>query len=89
MTLYFFNSIKYSMRKYVFLNFFIQVFIVLMSVYLFFELNFVKFLFSFIISMLIFIPSIIEKITKTNLRDLFHVKFTIICLLLFIFLIVF
>lgn len=77
------------MRIYVFLNFIIQVIMLFLSIYLFFDSNIIKFLISFIIIMLIFLPTLIENIRKVKFKSLFHIRFTIICILLFIFLIVF
>lgn len=77
------------MRKYIFLNFIIQIIMLFLSIYLFFDLNIIKFLISFMIIILVFAPTLIENIRKIKFQSIFHVRFTIICILLFIFLIVF
>lgn len=77
------------MKKYVIFNIFIQFIILFISVNTFFDNFNVKFLYSLFLIGIIFIPSMIEFILNIKIRYLYHYIITIICLILFMFLIAF
>lgn len=77
------------MRTYIIFNFFIQVLILITSVNLYFENQDAKLLYSLLLIGIIFIPSLIEFISHKKSKKCFHYVFTLICLLLFLFLIAF
>jgi len=77
------------MKKYVIFNIFIQLIILFISVNIFFDNFNVKFLYSLFLIGIIFIPSIMEFGLNIKIRYLYHYIITIICLILFMFLIAF
>lgn len=77
------------MKRYILFNFFVQILILFTSVELFFDNFGIKFLLSLLIIGIIFIPSFFEFSFSQVIKEDFHYIITIICLLLFMFLIAF
>lgn len=77
------------MKKYILFNLFIQIFMLIVSVELFYLINFIKFLVLLLLTFLIFLPTVYEKIFDYKLKEKNHFLFTFLCIIIFIILIVF
>lgn len=77
------------MKTYILFNGLIQIIIIITSFLLYFDPLNIKLLYSLIIVSTIFIPTIFEITTKQVLKNEIHYLISLICLLLFTFLIVF
>lgn len=77
------------MKIHIIFNFFIQVLILWISVFKFYEPFNIKFVISLLLIWIIFIPEIIHFKYHKYLKNMVYYVFTLICLLIFIFVIAF